>query len=1295
LGGAGGQGGQGGDVRFGGSGGIGGAGGDGGTAGAPGHTAASAVIGRGGHGGLGGKGGNGGNAGPAGLAQVGGLGGAGGIGGSALGGGVYVAVGTVTILGGTLQGDSAVAGGGGAGGAGGTGGQESVVTNRSYGAGRAGIGGRGGTGGIADHINISQSGKQAIYAGTAGNGGAGGNDGMGGSGASAAAGGAGGLGGNGGEGNGGGVFVVSGTITLVADTLARNAASGGAGGPAGQGGAGGVGGAGGTGGPYLGSHTGAIPSFSFNHGGSGGAIASYPATAHLAAGASGPGGVGGNGGKGGVGGNGGVGGPAGQGGTGGAGGGGGIFISGGSLTSLNDTIAANSVAAGAAGPSASGGQAGAGGAGGFAGHAGAGGLADHGHGVAAAAGTAGTAGASTTAGTAGAPGKAGTAGAAAGGGVEIAAGSAVLDNSTIALNTQGGGVVQQGGTVTAVSTLFAGNGSLDYQGSVAASNSLFQTTPTGMVTGSNNLVGVDPKLDTSGLADNGGPTQTIVLQAGSPAIGAGANPENLFTDQRGDAPRTGSGGTDIGADQFAATPDTQAPTASLQAALVNAANATALSPYTFTIAYSDNVAIAPASLSGALVQVVPPGNGTPITATVVSTTPMGATDPWGDAQTFDVVYQITPPGVSWTESDDGAYTVTAGGTLPTDLAGNTLSPGTVGSFDVQVFTGTLDVSVDPLSPVTAGMPFGLTVEAKDAGGNVIGNFDEEVTLTLASQPGPASLGGTVSMPAVNGVATFSGVLLDQAGTGYMIQAAAVGLTSATTTSFDVVASTTVSKLVVTGEPPTGIAADTGFPLTVKAYDAYNNLVSTYGGPITVAIEPGTGPLGAVLGGTITHDAQGGVWTFSGLTLDTAGAYMLQATATGAMPATTTTINVTPAAVLQFDSAKFTANVTDGSASIQIDRSGNLGATVTALFSSPGDSDVAAFSQMVSLGPNVTSDLVSIPVINDGLAGEGPVNVPLSLSSPGAGATLGTPVSSSLQIQDDNPPAVIQLGSAQTGANVTDGSASIVLKRSSDLGATVSVVVSSPGGSDVAAFSKTVSFGPNVTSQAVSVPIINNGVYGESDVDISLKLASPSSGATLGAVSSGTLVIHDNNPPPPPPPPLVTMTKVMDKTNKKHQVTEVDVIFSGLVNSAEADTLTTYRLATPGKKGSYTAKNAKIIKLKTALYTASTNTVALTPKKPFFLTKPVQVLVYGTGPNALQDAEGRLIDGDHNGTAGGNAIAIIAKHGVTYAAVPLARTAARTPVRATAAVDALLARGELAGLRDSLRIERAGHHLISH
>jgi hypothetical protein len=127
--------------------------------------------------------------------------------------------------------------------------------------------------------------------------------------------------------------------------------------------------------------------------------------------------------------------------------------------------------------------------------------------------------------------------------------------------------------------------------------------------------------------------------------------------------------------------------------------------------------------------------------------------------------------------------------------------------------------------------------------------------------------------------------------------------------------------------------------------------------------------------------------------------------------------------------------------------------------------------------------------------------------------------------------------------------------------------------------------------------------------------------------------------PPPPPPLVTVTKVQDVLNKKHQVTEVLVSFSGAVSANQADETAIYRLATAGKKGSYTAKNAAVIKLKCAVYTGSNDTVVLSAKKPFALSKPVQLLIDGLAPSGLQDIYGRLIDGDHNGTAGGNAIAV--------------------------------------------------------
>ena len=50
-------------------------------------------------------------------------------------------------------------------------------------------------------------------------------------------------------------------------------------------------------------------------------------------------------------------------------------------------------------------------------------------------------------------------------------------------------------------------------------NNVIQTAVSGIVDGVNgNQVGVDPRLDPAGLRDYGGPTQTIALLPGSPAV---------------------------------------------------------------------------------------------------------------------------------------------------------------------------------------------------------------------------------------------------------------------------------------------------------------------------------------------------------------------------------------------------------------------------------------------------------------------------------------------------------------------------------------------------------------------------------------------------------------------------------------------------------------------------------------------------------------------------------------------------------------------------------------------------------
>jgi predicted outer membrane repeat protein len=77
-------------------------------------------------------------------------------------------------------------------------------------------------------------------------------------------------------------------------------------------------------------------------------------------------------------------------------------------------------------------------------------------------------------------------------------------------------------------------------------NLLGTTSPTIVLSSLSNGVSGNPLLES--LANNGGPTMTHALQPGSPAIHAGANPQDLTTDQRGTGfARETNGATDIGA----------------------------------------------------------------------------------------------------------------------------------------------------------------------------------------------------------------------------------------------------------------------------------------------------------------------------------------------------------------------------------------------------------------------------------------------------------------------------------------------------------------------------------------------------------------------------------------------------------------------------------------------------------------------------------------------------------------------------------------------------------------------------
>ena len=138
-----------------------------------------------------------------------------------------------------------------------------------------------------------------------------------------------------------------------------------------------------------------------------------------------------------------------------------------------------------------------------------------------------------------------------GGGGMTNTGTATLTNCTFSRNTAseyGGGLFNIG-LATLTNTLVSGNAANSCPEAYGTFNSqghnLIGSTQYNSGWIATDLIGVDPRLDP--LGNNGGPTQTMALLPGSPAIYAGTSTGAPSTDQRG---YTRFAGTDIGAFQF-------------------------------------------------------------------------------------------------------------------------------------------------------------------------------------------------------------------------------------------------------------------------------------------------------------------------------------------------------------------------------------------------------------------------------------------------------------------------------------------------------------------------------------------------------------------------------------------------------------------------------------------------------------------------------------------------------------------------------------------------------------------------
>ncbi|MBX7103170.1 MAG: hypothetical protein K1X57_03765 [Gemmataceae bacterium] len=200
-------------------------------------------------------------------------------------------------------------------------------------------------------------------------------------------------------------------------------------------------------------------------------------------------------------------------------------------------------------------------------------------------------------------------------------------------------------------------------------------TALGYFTSTNsNAVGIDPRLGP--LADNGGPTPTMLPLPGSPVRDRGLTSTTTAFDQRGSGfVRLLGTRSDVGS--IESTDPTGVPVALgvVETALnVLAGGGTSTS---FSVTYSDDAAIDISSLGDNDIRVVGPG-GFDVPAKLVSI------DQSSNAPTVVARYTYTPPGGSWDGSDYGNYrhVLQAGSVF--DASGHAALPGAVGLTRVTI-----------------------------------------------------------------------------------------------------------------------------------------------------------------------------------------------------------------------------------------------------------------------------------------------------------------------------------------------------------------------------------------------------------------------------------------------------------------------------------------------------------------------------------------------------------------------------------------------------------------------------------
>jgi hypothetical protein len=225
---------------------------------------------------------------------------------------------------------------------------------------------------------------------------------------------------------------------------------------------------------------------------------------------------------------------------------------------------------------------------------------------------------------------------------------------------------------------------------------------------------------------------------------------------------------------------------------------------------------------------------------------------------------------------------------------------------------------------------------------------------------------------------------------------------------------------------------------------------------------------------------------------------------------------TAAPTVQFSDASYSVDEGVGSAVITVTLNTSSSQTIEVNYATSDgtaskDSDYTAVSNTLTISPAATSGTFTVPITDD-MATENLETLNLTLSDP-VNASLGTPVTATLDIVDNDGPPTVQFSASNFDVGEANASATISVTLSHPSADTITVTYATSDGTALAGFdytavSNTLTIAPLDVTGTFTVPVLPDSLD-EANETVNLSLSAPVN-AGLGSPNPGTLTILDDD-----------------------------------------------------------------------------------------------------------------------------------------------------------------------------------------